>query len=85
VSGTGVKTNGIGFRTNAHLNLDVTMGDVMRSERAEDELRRARNKKPPKKPKATIGRPKGPSEPTKFPYAGRERNSHLSKVWEADE
>ena len=59
---SGVKTNGIGKKTTAHLNLDVSLADAWNA---------------PKivlltKPPAKRGRPKGPNKPKGRPYAGHE-------------
>lgn len=67
LAGTGVRTNGIGKVTTAHLNLTRTMADVVREEGAlEEEVDAPAEPVAP----AKIGRPKGPREPKRFPFAG---------------
>jgi hypothetical protein len=64
-----VRTNGIGKRTTAHLNLSRSLADV--DWHGADHPTRILSEERPPKP-ALKGRPRGPVEPTRFQYAGAE-------------
>jgi hypothetical protein len=66
VTGTAIKTNGVGFRTTSHLNLTISLADAWKMKPL-----------PPKETKpAKIGRPPGPREASRIPYAGKEPYRH---------
>lgn len=64
-----VQTNGIGQHCDAHLNLTRSLADVWGVSQAEVAATRPMPK--PEPLPATMGRPPGPVEPKKIPYAGK--------------
>lgn len=66
----GIPTYGIGSTNNGHyLNRGITMAHVWGL------MDRVRQMPVPSKP-AKMGRPAGPAEITKFPYAGKDKFAH---------